>query len=90
MVLYQVATNFYILDYFWNEEKMLTTWDIISEEFGYMLVFGDYVFIPFAFSVQCHYLLDYPDFDSGYQVIPIVAIYLIGYYIFRTSNSQKN
>lgn len=55
-----------------------------------MLVFGDYVFIPFAFSVQCHYLLDYPDFDSIYQVFPIVAIYLVGYYIFRVSNSQKN
>lgn len=31
MIIYQLATNFYILDYFWNEEKMLTTWDIISE-----------------------------------------------------------
>lgn len=40
---------------------MLTTWDIINEEFGYMLVFGDYVFIPFAFSVQCHYLHKYED-----------------------------
>lgn len=31
MLCYQFTTAFYILDYFWNEEKMLTTWDIISE-----------------------------------------------------------
>jgi steroid 5-alpha reductase family enzyme len=69
---------------------MLTTWDIISEEFGHMLVFGDYVFIPFVFSIQCHYLIDYPDYESSLSAIPIILIFLIGYYIFRTSNSQKN
>lgn len=55
-----------------------------------MLVFGDYVFIPFAFSVQCHYLLDYADYDSPLSVLPVVLLYVVGYYIFRTSNSQKN
>lgn len=90
MWAYQISTGIYILDYFWNEPKMLTTWDIISEEFGYMLVFGDYVFIPFVFSIQCHYLLEYPDYPSLLFAVPIVLLYLLGYYIFRTSNSQKN
>lgn len=31
MWAYQLSTGIYVLDYFWNEEKMLTTWDIISE-----------------------------------------------------------
>lgn len=31
MLAYQISTGIYVLDYFWNEEKMLTTWDIISE-----------------------------------------------------------
>lgn len=69
---------------------MLTTWDIISEEFGHMLVFGDYVFIPFAFTVQCHYLLAYPDFGGVIAPVLIVMLYFVGFYIFRTSNSQKN
>ncbi len=56
-----------------------------------MLVFGDYVFIPFAFSVQCHYLIGYPDYESPLvSILPIIVLYLIGYYIFRESNSQKN
>lgn len=90
MIFYQITTGIYILDYFWNEEKILTTWDIISEEFGHMLVFGDYVFIPFVFSIQAHYLLDYPDFDSVLPMIFIFVLYVIGYYIFRVGNSQKN
>lgn len=69
---------------------MLTTWDIISEEFGMMLVFGDYFFIPFTFSIQGHYLLEYEDFSSAIWVLVVIGIYFIGFYIFRTSNSQKN
>lgn len=69
---------------------MLTTWDIISEEFGMMLVFGDYFFIPFAFSVQGHFLLGYEDFSSAIWVLVVIGVYFIGFYIFRTSNSQKN
>ena len=55
-----------------------------------MLVFGDYVFIPFVFSIQCHYLLGYPDFDHFYLMPVILSLYFVGYYIFRTANSQKN
>ena len=31
------------------------SWDIIAENFGFMLIFGDLVWIPFTFSIQvCH------------------------------------
>lgn len=58
-----------------------------------MLVFGDYVFIPFVFSVQCHYLLDYEDFEGNLKIVlflSILALFFFGLYIFRSSNSQKN
>lgn len=48
------------------------------------------MFIPFVFCVQCHYLINYPDYDSIYGIVFIVVFYFVGYYIFRTSNSQKN
>ncbi len=58
-----------------------------------MLVFGDYVFIPFVFSVQCHYLINYPNHEGiGSYLFFIfnLVLFLFGYYVFRTSNSQKN
>eukprot|EP00186_Timspurckia_oligopyrenoides_P002984 CAMPEP_0182449266 /NCGR_PEP_ID=MMETSP1172-20130603/32867_1 /TAXON_ID=708627 /ORGANISM="Timspurckia oligopyrenoides, Strain CCMP3278" /LENGTH=83 /DNA_ID=CAMNT_0024646459 /DNA_START=513 /DNA_END=760 /DNA_ORIENTATION=- len=61
MILYQVLTSIYILDFFIHESFMLFTWDIIAEKFGFMLVFGDLAFIPFAFSIQNLFLLDYHD-----------------------------
>lgn len=30
-------------------------WDIIAERLGFMLVFGDLVWIPFTFSIQARY-----------------------------------
>ncbi|KAK6147134.1 hypothetical protein DH2020_018046 [Rehmannia glutinosa] len=41
MILYQIFCVLYILDYFFYEEYMTSTWDIIAERLGFMLVFGD-------------------------------------------------
>lgn len=56
MMLYQVLTAWYIWDYFVHESKIVSTWDIIAEHFGLMLVWGDYVFIVFGFTCVCPYL----------------------------------
>jgi hypothetical protein len=32
----------------------ISRWDIIAERLGFMLVFGDLVFIPFTFSIQVY------------------------------------
>ncbi|PNY12969.1 delta (14)-sterol reductase-like protein, partial [Trifolium pratense] len=52
MILFQLFCALYILDYFVHEEYMTSTWDIIAERLGFMLVFGDLVWIPFTFSIQ--------------------------------------
>ncbi|KAH9738432.1 Delta(14)-sterol reductase [Citrus sinensis] len=57
MILYQLFCAAYILDYFIYEEYMTSTWDIIAERLGFMLVFGDLVWIPFTFSIQGWWLL---------------------------------
>ena len=35
-----------------------STWDIIAEKYGLMLLWGDYVFIPFTFTMQNWYLVN--------------------------------
>lgn len=90
MVLYQLFCGFYILDYFFYEEYMTSTWDIIAERLGFMLVFGDLVWIPFTFSIQGWWLLrNKPELTTA-AVVANCIVFLMGYRIFRGANKQKH
>eukprot|EP00741_Cyanophora_paradoxa_P003481 tig00000711_g3381.t1 len=91
MILYQCFTFLYTLDYFFFEPYMTSTWDIIAEHFGLMLIWGDIVFIPFVFSIQGWYLVD-PAAGrlSGPQMAAMAGLFATGYVIFRGCNSQKH
>ncbi|MEM7137585.1 MAG: hypothetical protein AAF500_13445 [Myxococcota bacterium] len=90
MILVWVFQMFYILDYFWNEEAILTTMDIKHENFGYMLVFGDLVWVPMTYSLQAHYLIDNVHELAWWGAALIVGVNFLGLYIFRAVNSQKH
>jgi delta14-sterol reductase len=90
MMLYQAFTFIYMFDYYFFENAMLSTWDIISEHWGFMLVFGDLWWMVFAFSVQNFYLLHELQPLSTPAVIGLLIFFSIGYTIFRISNYQKN
>eukprot|EP01133_Synstelium_polycarpum_P013334 gene13334-15681_t len=90
MLLYQIFSFIYAFDYFFFEEYMLSTWDIIAENWGWMLIWGDYVWISFAFAVQPWFLL-YNRFDlTPLQMAVISFIFIVGFYVFRASNAQKH
>ncbi|GLJ25542.1 hypothetical protein SUGI_0489190 [Cryptomeria japonica] len=90
MILYQSFTLFYVMDYFWYEEYMTSTWDIIAENLGFMLVFGDLVWIPFTFSIQGWWLLTHKADITKAAAILNVLVFIIGYRVFRGSNKQKH
>ncbi|XP_039139246.1 delta(14)-sterol reductase-like [Dioscorea cayenensis subsp. rotundata] len=90
VILYQLFVALYILDYFFYEEFMTSTWDIIAERLGYMLVFGDLVFIPFTFSIQGWWLLKNKVVLSKVAVIANCLVFLVGYCVFRGANKQKH
>ena len=50
MILVCVFHFWYVTDYFWHEEAILTTWDIRHENFGWMLCWGDLVWVPFTYT----------------------------------------
>ena len=50
----------YILDALWFETAILSTMDIVHDGFGFMLAFGDLVWVPFTYSLQARYLVDRP------------------------------
>ena len=42
----------YVWDALYNERAILTTMDITTDGFGYMLAFGDLSWVPFTYSLQ--------------------------------------
>ncbi|XP_051264794.1 delta(14)-sterol reductase LBR isoform X2 [Dicentrarchus labrax] len=90
MILVNLFQLLYVLDGLWNEEAILTTMDLMHDGFGFMLAFGDLVWVPFTYTLQAYYLVSHPNLLSLPALAAIVTLKLVGFYIFRKSNSEKN
>ncbi|KAI9471983.1 MAG: ergosterol biosynthesis ERG4/ERG24 [Benjaminiella poitrasii] len=90
MFLVQFFQSWYVIDALWNEEAVLTTMDITTDGFGFMLAFGLYTWVPFTYTIQARYLVDFPQSISWVSFGAIIVLNLLGYLIFRSANSQKN
>jgi len=64
--------------------------DITTDGFGFMLAFGDLAWLPFIYSIQAKYLSVHPVELGLSGIAAIVAVQAVGYYVFRSSNSEKN
>lgn len=80
----------YVLDALWFEPAILTTMDITTDGFGFMLAFGDLAWVPFTYSLQARVLVDHPQPLSALAIGGIVALKALGYLVFRGANSQKD
>ena len=80
----------YVADYYWHEEAILTTWDIKHENFGWMLCWGDLVWVPFTYTIQAYYLVDHLHELPWWGTLGIVLLNAAGYVIFRATNIQKH
>lgn len=85
-----VVQALYVVDSWWFESAILTTMDITTDGFGTMLAFGDLVWVPFVYSLQTRYLSVYPVSLGPAGLAGILSLIAIGFYIFRSANSQKN
>ncbi|MCY4187553.1 MAG: DUF1295 domain-containing protein [Bryobacterales bacterium] len=90
MMVYQAVTFLYILNYFQFEYGMTRTWDMTSERFGWLLIWGDYVVVPFFYCLPGWWLVDAPDVLSPAGAAAIVLLFLFGAWIFRGANQQKH
>jgi Delta14-sterol reductase len=57
---------------------------------GYMLAFGDLAWVPFIYSLQARYLVDNDPAMPLLQITTVAALHFLGYYIFRSANSEKD
>ena len=83
MVLVNVFQLIYVVDALWNEPAILTTMDVTTDGFGFMLVFGDLVWVPFTYSLQCRYILENNVDISLAMTAFIIIVQATGYYVFR-------
>jgi len=88
-VLTCVLHTIYIAHYFWDETIVLSMVDFTSEHFGWMLLFGNIVFLPFAYITPEFYALQNPKEVNVFVALLIFVIYLVGYYIFASANKQR-
>ncbi|CAF2973104.1 unnamed protein product [Rotaria sp. Silwood2] len=90
MILYHIFWYFYLLTHYIREDFMLWTFDIIEDHFGFMLVWGDLIYVPFLYSIAGWFVADNVHKPlSMTWIISTVLLHFIGHYVFRESNWQK-
>jgi protein-S-isoprenylcysteine O-methyltransferase Ste14 len=90
MILVCLFHLYYVVDSHWSEPAILTTMDITTDGFGFMLCFGDLAWVPMNYTLQTRYLVDHDPHLPWWVLVAIVLLKVVGMYIFRASNSQKN
>jgi delta14-sterol reductase len=89
MVLYQSFFTIYILNAFSTEYGLLSMWDVIAENFGWMLVWGDYVLVPFFYCLVGWFVLRDTAPMAGPEAVALACMFALGLSLFRGANEQK-
>ena len=76
--------------HYWYEAGVLSMWDVIAEKFGFMLVWGDLVLVPFFYCIGGWWLISETEAMSAPMVGALAGLHVLGLWIFRGSNAQKD
>ncbi|OAL35693.1 hypothetical protein AYO20_05074 [Fonsecaea nubica] len=90
IILVTLFQSLYVLDSLYMESAILTTMDVTTDGFGFMLAFGDLAWVPFIYSLQARYLAVYPLTLGISGIAGVLGVQGLGYYIFRGANNEKN
>ena len=90
MALYQAFWWIYLYTHFRDEPGVLSMYDVIAEKFGFMLVWGDLVLVPFFYCIAGWYLMSQPRPMALPGLVALTAMFALGLWIFRGANKQKH
>lgn len=90
MLGYQIFWWGYLFTHYWIEDNVLSMYDVIAEKFGFMLLWGDLVLVPFFYCIGGWWVMANPEPMPLWRVLAIAALHGVGLLIFRQSNAQKN
>jgi delta14-sterol reductase/lamin-B receptor len=90
MIAVNALQGLYVWDALFQERAILSTMDITTDGFGFMLAFGDLAWVPFTYGLQARYLVDHdPSMPPGCLAFTF-GCGLLAYYVFRASNGEKD
>jgi Delta14-sterol reductase len=52
ILILSILKGFYVWDALHSERAILTTMDVTTDGFGFMLAFGDLAWVPFIYTLQ--------------------------------------
>lgn len=90
MWIVNILQALYVLYFFWKEAWYLKTIDIHHDHFGWMLAWGDSVWLPYMYTLQAFYLVFHPVELSNTYAAFVLLFGLFGFYIFLEANNQKD
>jgi Delta14-sterol reductase len=90
MIAYQAFWWCYMTTHYRYEPGVLSMWDVIAEKFGFMLLWGDVVLVPFFYSLGGWYLVDQVEPMPTAKLLLVCALFGTGLWIFRGANAQKD
>jgi delta24(24(1))-sterol reductase len=74
-----------------GEECIPTTWDIFHEKWGWMLIFWNLVGVPYVYCFNSYFLVDNGPIEHSPVYMALLFALLLGaYYVWDTSQSQRN
>ena len=80
MVFVNLFQGLYVWDALYHEQAILTTMDITTDGFGWMLAFGDLAWVPFSYSLQARYLVENDPNLSAPVLAAIFVMNMVGYW----------
>lgn len=90
MWIVNILQGVYVLYFFWKEAWYLKTIDIHHDHFGWMLSWGDLVWLPYMYTLQGLFLVFHPvELSNEFAAITLLTG-AIGFYIFASANNQKD
>lgn len=90
MLAYQAFWWLYMTTHYIYEAGVLSMWDVIAERFGFMLVWGDLVLVPFFYCIAGWTLVTQSEPMPAAALAGVSVLHVLGLWIFRGSNAQKN
>lgn len=90
MLLVNLFHALYVLYFFWKESWYLNTIDVHHDHFGWMLGWGDCVWLPYMYTLQGLFLVFHPVQLSPQYAFFVLSLGLFGFWLFVSSNNQKD